>query len=99
MHQSSHEGRDGSASLAERGRLCEQLGVDQTVTTAKAAELLDMHVMTLYRWGSKGEGPLRPVRVGRQLRWSVADIRALLNGARPSDAAPSSEPAPAPAAP
>ena len=75
MHQQFSAG-----SITERSRLCEQLGVDETVTTAQAAKLLNVHPVTLYNWAAARSGPIQPRRVGRSLHWSVADIRAVLNG-------------------
>lgn len=63
-------------------QLCEAVAVDQTVNTADAATLLGREKQTLLRWSCEGSGPkgLRPRRVNNRLRWSVAEIRAVLAG-------------------
>jgi hypothetical protein len=63
-------------------RLFESVGVVQTVSTAEAAVLLGLAKQTLLRWSSTGDGPIRPIRLNGRLRWSVADIRALVGGAK-----------------
>jgi predicted DNA-binding transcriptional regulator AlpA len=48
--------------------------------TPAAAHYLGMQVCTLRNWSiGKGSHPIQPRRVGRSLRWSVAEIRNLLN--------------------
>jgi hypothetical protein len=65
----------------ERRRLFDRTGVAETVETSKAAALLGYRPQTLRRWACEGSGPIRPRRVNGRLRWSVAEIRALLAGA------------------
>ncbi len=60
--------------------LHERTGVEQTVDTAEAATLLGRKPQTLRRWACDGSGPIRPRKVNGLLRWSVAEIRALLGG-------------------
>jgi len=71
----------GVLSLEEIRQLREQTSVEETVSTAEAAGLLRYRSQTLRRWASQGSGPIRPRRVNGRLRWSVAEIRALLAGA------------------
>jgi hypothetical protein len=63
---------DELQSLHDRTR------VEQTVDTNEAAALIHFAPQTLRRWACYGDGPIRPCRVGRQLRWSVAELNALL---------------------
>ena len=52
-----------------------------TVTTAHAAYLLNRQPQTLRAWACLENGALRPVvRISGRLAWSVAAIRALLEG-------------------
>lgn len=68
-------------SLEERRELHARTDVEETVATAEAAALLGYQQQTLRRWACQGDGPIRPRRVNGRLRWSVAEIRALLAGA------------------
>jgi hypothetical protein len=52
------------------------------VDTACAAHYLSRKPQTLRMWACFENGPLRPTRVNGRLAWSVAQIRALLNGGR-----------------
>lgn len=76
--------QSGILSDAERRRLFERTGVDEGVDTAKAAMLLDREPQTLRRWACDGSGPIRPRRVNGRLRWSLADIQAVLRGESPA---------------
>lgn len=49
-----------------------------------AAKLMDMPVSEFRRLVHRGALP-RPVRIGDVERWSVADLRAVLTGAKISD--------------
>ena len=51
----------------------------ETIPTREAAYHLHRSPQTLHAWscGSRN-GPIQPVRDGGQLRWRVADIKALL---------------------
>ncbi len=51
-----------------------------TVPTADAAHYLNRQPQTLRAWACLENGPIRPVRINSRLAWSVASIRALLNG-------------------
>lgn len=55
-------------------------GVEATLTTEECAIALGLQSQTLHKWACKGNGPIQPVRVGRRLAWSAADVRALLAG-------------------
>jgi excisionase family DNA binding protein len=55
-------------------------GVAASLTTEECAIALGLRPQTLRKWACKEDGPIRPVRVGRRLAWSVADVRALLAG-------------------
>ena len=48
------------------------------LTTLEAARLLRLQPQTLRLWACKQSGPIRPIHVGRLLRWLRADIDALL---------------------
>jgi len=69
-----------SLSPEEQRRLFERTGVDQTAPTNEAAALLGNQPQTLRRWACEGSGPIRPRRINGRLRWSIAEIRALLSG-------------------
>jgi len=68
-------------SLEERRELHVRTDIEETIATAEAAALLGYQQQTLRRWACQGDGPIRPRRVNGRLRWSVAEIRALLAGA------------------
>lgn len=51
-----------------------------TVPTEQAAYYLNRQPQTLRAWACLENGALRPVRISGRLAWSVASIRALLNG-------------------
>ncbi|MDO9012290.1 MAG: DNA-binding protein [Gallionella sp.] len=51
-----------------------------TVPTDAAAYYLNRQPQTLRAWACLENGALRPVRISGRLAWSVAAIRALLNG-------------------
>jgi len=51
-----------------------------TVPTDAAAYYLNRQPQTLRAWACLENGALRPVRISGRLAWSVASIRALLNG-------------------
>lgn len=50
------------------------------LTTEEAAHYLNRRPQTLRAWACMENGALRPVRINGRLAWSVAAIRALLNG-------------------
>jgi hypothetical protein len=68
------------ATIGDARQLCEAVEVDHTVTTAEAAVLLGVAPQTMRRWACQGSGPISPRHVSNRLRWSVADIRAVLAG-------------------
>lgn len=51
-----------------------------TVPTDQAAYYLNRQPQTLRAWACLENGALRPIRISGRLAWSVASIRALLNG-------------------
>lgn len=51
------------------------------ITTAAAAFYLNRRPQTLRSWACCENGPIRPTRINKRLLWSVASIRALLEGA------------------
>ncbi len=55
-----------------------ELEARPTVGTAAAAHYLHKAQQTLRIWACKENGPIRPIRVGANLHWSVAEIRRLL---------------------
>ena len=67
------------ATMGDARRLCDAVAVEHTVTTAEAAVLLGVSQQTMRRWSCQGSGPIRPRRVNGRLRWSVAEIRAVVN--------------------
>lgn len=48
------------------------------LSTAEAARHLGFLEQTLRKWACKGNGPIKPVRLGGRLRWAVADLRRVL---------------------
>jgi hypothetical protein len=69
-------------------------GIEPPLSTAEAAAALNRAVKTLHKWACEESGPIRPVRIGRRLAWSAADVRALLGGHPPPlrEAAPLAPP-------
>ena len=49
-----------------------------TVTTAAAAFYLHYAEQSMRIFSSKGNGPIRPIRIGNHLHWSTEEIRRLL---------------------
>lgn len=56
------------------------MSTPETVLTEVAAEILKLHKETLRRWGRFGNGPIKPVKVGRKFLWRIDDINRLLAG-------------------
>lgn len=50
------------------------------IPTENAAYYLSRKAQTLRGWACLETGPIRPIRVNGRLLWSVAEIRALLQG-------------------
>lgn len=51
------------------------------LSTADAAEYLNVRVQTLHKWSSTDSGPLRPVRIGAsRLGWKSDDVLRLMQG-------------------
>lgn len=48
--------------------------------TNEAAKELNRNPQTLRVWACRGNGPIRPVRIGGRLGWKLDDIRKLLEG-------------------
>lgn len=56
---------------------------DQTrshISTDEAAFHLNREPQTLRSWSCLGNGPIKPIRIGGRLVWSVSDIKILLSG-------------------
>ena len=51
-----------------------------TVPTDAAAHYLNRRPQTLRSWACLENGPIRPIRINGRLAWSVARIKALVNG-------------------
>ena len=51
-----------------------------TVPTDAAAHYLNRRPQTLRAWACLENGPIRPIRINGRLAWSVAGIKALING-------------------
>ncbi|MDO9048303.1 MAG: hypothetical protein Q7U66_11285 [Methylobacter sp.] len=51
-----------------------------TVPTDAAAHYLNRKPQTLRSWACLENGALRPIRINGRLAWSIAGIKALLNG-------------------
>ena len=53
-----------------------------TLTTDEAATLLGLKSQTLRKWMSYGSCPkgLKPLKVGRSVRWPIDQLAALLQG-------------------
>jgi hypothetical protein len=49
-----------------------------TLPTDEAALHLNRAPQTLRIWACRENGPIRPLRIGGRLAWSVADLRRLL---------------------
>ncbi|MDD2883072.1 MAG: helix-turn-helix domain-containing protein [Rhodoferax sp.] len=56
------------------------MSTPKTVLTEDAAELLKLSKETMRRWGRLGNGPIKPVKVGRKFLWRLEDINRLLAG-------------------
>ncbi|HZQ80071.1 MAG TPA: helix-turn-helix domain-containing protein [Acidimicrobiia bacterium] len=52
-----------------------ETGLRRLLRVEEVAEILSVPVKTLYQWRYKGTGPVG-VRVGRHLRYRVADVEA-----------------------
>lgn len=52
----------------------------QNITTEEAAYYLNRRPQTLRCWAMREDGLIRPIRINGRLAWSVAEIKALLNG-------------------
>jgi predicted DNA-binding transcriptional regulator AlpA len=50
---------------------------DRQLRNGKAAEMIGVHPMTLWRWGNQGQGPKFTILVGER-RYRVSDIIAWL---------------------
>lgn len=52
-----------------------------TLTSAEVAELFRVPVAHVWRLAREGRAPVRPIRLGRRIRWPTAAVVALLAGA------------------
>ncbi|MBP8813390.1 helix-turn-helix domain-containing protein [Laribacter hongkongensis] len=50
----------------------------ELVSTKEAAEAIRFKEQTLFKWSCFGNGPIQPLRIGRSLRWRVADLQKLV---------------------
>lgn len=55
------------------------LGLEPVVTTSELAEYLGVHVQAIYDLRNNGRGP-SGIRVGREIRYRVSDVRRWLDG-------------------
>jgi excisionase family DNA binding protein len=55
------------------------LGLEPVVTTSELAEYLGVHVQAIYDLRTDGRGP-SGIRVGREIRYRVSDVRRWLDG-------------------
>lgn len=56
------------------------MSTPEVVLTEDAAKLLKLSIETMRRWGRYGNGPIKPVKVGRKFLWRIQDINRLLAG-------------------
>lgn len=79
MSDSSLRNRDLTAEEKELvGQLRKEL--PEVVNTFVAAKLLHLHPDTIRRWACIDSGPIRPIKIGRELLWRVSDIGKVLSG-------------------
>lgn len=55
------------------------LGLEPVLTTSELAEYLGVHVQAIYDLRTDGRGP-SGIRVGREIRYRVSDVRRWLDG-------------------
>lgn len=55
----------------------------QVLTTQQAAAVIGMNPQTLRKWSCYDSAPMgiRPLKIGRSVRWHIDDIARLLGGA------------------
>jgi excisionase family DNA binding protein len=58
-------------------------GLDQLISIGELSEYLGVPVKTIYDWRLSGHGPCA-IRVGRHLKYAVADVRDWLANQRES---------------
>ena len=56
------------------------MSTPEILLTQDAANLLKLSIETMRRWGRYGNGPIKPVKVGRKFLWRIDDINRLLAG-------------------
>ena len=61
------------------------LGLEPMLTTSELAEYLGVHVQAIYDLRADGRGPTG-IRVGRQLRYRISDVRRWLDRLHERDA-------------
>jgi DNA-binding transcriptional MerR regulator len=54
----------------------------ETISTKEAAKAFNAHPATLQYWARTGTGPMKPIKIGRRLRWPIDDIKRILEGGR-----------------
>jgi len=78
INPTDQRSKQRSTSLAPAGFV----PLDQEARTAIPTPIACVHIdrkpSCLYEWSSKGNGPIKPVKVNGRLLWLVADIRRLL---------------------
>jgi len=67
------------------------LGLEPMLTTSELAEYLGVHVQAIYDLRADGRGPTG-VRVGRELRFPVSDVRGWLDRLHEPDQAAATVP-------
>jgi hypothetical protein len=53
---------------------------DKLISTPTLGELLDLTPQQIRLGLHRGSFPLKPIRVGRLLRWRLRDVRSLIEG-------------------
>jgi excisionase family DNA binding protein len=66
-----------SASRSLHGEHDQHSGLDRLMTPVEVARFLGLPLRTIYRWRSRGEGPIG-YRVGRHVRYRTRDVEQWL---------------------
>ena len=55
----------------------------QVLTTRQAAAVIGLAPQTLRKWSCRDTAPMgiRPLKIGRSVRWNISDIARLIEGA------------------
>lgn len=56
--------------------------LDTLLTTAETSALTGLSVSTLASWRRRDQPPIQPTRIGRTVRYRLADVLALIQGAQ-----------------